>query len=348
MMRILFRADAGTVPEVGTGHMVRSLTFARALRERLPGRNLEVIFATRGDENFTMGRAMAVDAGFECRAEAGLEPNSPSELEALASTRADVVIMDRLATSSELVLGLQEAGSAVWTFDDLGKGRRHADVAINALLQDVEDEPHVHVGYDYLILPSRHAAPRHPRSAVSRVFACFGGFDARGLSPLVLEALGQVAAPLECDLVVGQVTAPTFQRYREVARRLEASVGHVVRLHRGLELSRVMQASDLAIVSGGMTAFETARFGIPAVGLPQYEHQLENLARLQDAECQLGVGCGMEISAAGIAARLDELIGDFGLRARMSRAGRRLIDGAGLDRVANLFEAAVFGSGPTP
>lgn len=344
-MRIVFRVDAGVVPEIGTGHMVRSIELARAVEERLREQDLEVVFATRSGERFERGRALAAEAGIPCVVAAGLEPNTQSELELLLSLRADVVVMDRLATSAALIQGLRESGSLACTFDDLGTGRQHADIAVNALLQGVAPAENRYVGYDYLILPQRTAKPRQPREGVSRVLTCFGGHDGRGLSGLVLDAVQEIQSPLEFDVVVGDVNSAVWSGYESKVRSIREKTGHVVHIHSRVDLSPFLEASDVAIVSGGILAFEVAHVGLPAIGLPQYEHQLENLDRLQKAGCLKMVEQGMDVTASGIAASLDILIADAALRSHMSRVGRQLIDGGGLARVTEILVRAISDAG---
>ena len=249
------------------------------------------------------------------------------------------MVLDRLETTRELVVGLKEAGIRVWTFDDLGPGQAHTDVAIHALLQDVQPGPNVYVGYRYLILPERDVEASTTEPVVSHVFSCFGGYDARVLRDLLLEVFEAVPMALTFDVVLGGVPGKTLEAYRDTASLLEARTGHEIRVRgRVNDLSPLLQDSDLALVSGGMIAFECARFGVPTIGLPQYEHQLANLGRLQEAGCLKTAGRGMKIDITMVVGLVTELSANPARREKMSRAGRTLFDGQGAERVVKILE----------
>lgn len=340
-MRVVIRADAGAVPEIGTGHVVRSLELAKGLPQADGFRDSDVLFATRRHSPFDLGSELIADAGFECISDAGLEPNSISEFESIAEARPDVVILDRLATSSEFVTRLKNEGIFVVTFDDLGPGQKYADVAIHALLQDVEARPNVFIGYEYLILPSRSAGVSKVTEPVSRVFISFGGFDQRGLVNAMLDTLPSIPLSVEYDIVVGIQGHEQDNGYCEAAQVVREKTNKEVRLHsRPKDFESILRNSDLAIVSGGMTAFECARFGVPAIGLPQYEHQLENLRRLERLGCLKLGSVAMEFDPKKVANILTDLSDDHRRRKNMSDCGKRLIDGRGLERVVKIVENA--------
>lgn len=338
-MRFLFRVDAGTVEEIGTGHMIRCLALAGALHQRRSFGPVNILFATRCEGPFEVGRRLLAEHGFEHLAEARLEPNSDAEMGALVRSRADVVVIDRLDTTARLVLGLKEVGARVCTFDDLGSGRAHADVAIQALLQDVEPDEGVYIGYDYLVLPLHDSRGRRTDLDRIQALVSFGGYDVRDLSDLFLQVAGEVPVVIDCDLVAGSGSPERLSRLREKAAAVGKGRGGEIRVHERVDrFHDLLEGSDFAVVAGGMTAFECARFGVPSIGLPQYAHQLENLQRLQAAGCLEMGSRGMDVDRELLAYLFAMLSTDPMRRREMSEAGKRLIDGRGLDRVVEILE----------
>ena len=74
--------------------------------------------------------------------------------------------------------------------------------------------------------------------------------------------------------------------------------------------------------------------GLPAAVLVLADNQRGIAAGLAEYGTAINLGEAAEATDAQIADALCSLLGDRGLRARMSRKGRGLIDGRGAERVA--------------
>lgn len=340
-MRIAIRADAGAVPEIGTGHVVRAVKLADALRRSRVFADVEIVFATRTHPPFALGGELVRQAGYELVGSSGLEPNSKTELDSLLHARPDVVILDRLETDAALVAGLKNAGMFVVTFDDMGQGRLNADLAIHPLLHDVDPGPNVFVGYDYLFPFSDEIVGRQTRQLATRVFVSFGGFDHRRLNAYFLKLVPRFRGPERIDMVASGLGPDDFADLAGLARSMGAGANAEIAVHqRPIDYYKLLCASDLAVVSGGLTAFECARAGVPAIGIPQYEHQLENLGRLEALGCLKRGTRNMELDSARFCGLVTELSLDYRVRLAMSRAGVRAMDGRGLQRTADLITQA--------
>ena len=110
--RIVFRCDGATLPEIGTGHVVRAVTLARALARNLDLTPDNIVFATRNDGHYAIGHRTVKRSGFPVAGSDAetLTPNSVAERKWLAETGADLIVMDRLKTDAKLVRGLKDAG----------------------------------------------------------------------------------------------------------------------------------------------------------------------------------------------------------------------------------------------
>ncbi len=337
-MRIVIRADAGAVPEIGTGHVVRAIKLAGALRQSLAFEGAEILFETREHPPYALGGALVRQAGYGLADNSGLEPNSELELASLLRARPDMVILDRLETDTGLVAGLKSAGIFVVTFDDLGQGRRHADLAIHPLLQNVETSPNVFIGYDYLFPVSEEIVRGQTRQQASRVFVSFGGFDHRRLNAYFLKLVSEFRGPRRYDVITSGLDSRDFTELSELARSMEAATGAEIEVHqRPIGYYRLLCASDLAVVSGGLTAFESGRAGVPAIGIPQYEHQLANLGRLEALGCLKQGARNMDLDPELLCRLVTGLGLDYGERLAMSRAGVNALDGKGLERTVELI-----------
>lgn len=337
-MRIVIRADAGTVPEIGTGHVVRAIQLADALRSSPVFQGSEVLFATREHPPYELGGKLVSQAGYKLISNLDLEPNSESELRSILHAQPNIVILDRLETEADLVVDLKNAGIFVVTFDDLGQGRLYADLAIHPLLQNVDPKPNVFIGYDYLFPPSDEIISNGTRELASKVFVSFGGFDRRQLNTYFLNLISKIHGPKRYEIIVSGLDSHDLNNLADLASTIGTrSYVEIVVHQRPIDYYKLLCACDLAIVSGGLTAFGCAQAGVPAIGIPQYEHQIENIKRLEKHGCLKQGTRNMELDPELLSSLVTDLSMNYPERFAMSQAGMRVIDGKGLARTVDLI-----------
>jgi spore coat polysaccharide biosynthesis protein SpsF len=98
-----------------------------------------------------------------------------------------------------------------------------------------------------------------------------------------------------------------------------------------------MKASRIAVASFGVSAYELAACGVPAVHLcltPDHERSSSAFAR---EEIALNAGVFADLQRRDVADAAARLIGDARRRMRMAARARRLVDGHGAQRVAALI-----------
>jgi spore coat polysaccharide biosynthesis predicted glycosyltransferase SpsG len=342
MLRTLIRADAGLVPEIGTGHVIRSLRLADALYNRPVFSSGDIVFATRTSYPFELGSQLIKKAGYKKIADSGLEPNTESELLSILDAKPDVVIFDRLSTSESLILELKKRGIFVVTFDDLGRGRYHANLAINALLQDATPFENTVTGLDYLLSTSNEIPlARATRKEVENIFISFGGFDQRKLTIWLLSLLSNITVPKRYEVIISGLSPSDREHLLDEVRFANELLNREIVLHdRPTEFYKILSECDVAIISGGLTAFDCAQSGVPAIGLPQYEHQIQNLYQLEKLGCLRCGTRGMELNTGLFCNVLNSLILNFDERQTMAFKGRQTIDGRGLMRCVDRIESS--------
>jgi len=276
----------------------------------------------------------------------------------------DVVVVDWLDSPEEFATAARAIVApdtpapgtkpgALVLLDDYGPARQQAALCINALLAPLEDSDstangtRVLSGAAYVQLPlsalrlrgvgqakAKEAAtllsgPAPKVGPVRMVLVSFGGSPKPELIHLALNSLrlagfnGKVIvmpAP-----VGGELPAPT-----------DASLSLDVEYHpAGDEFHDYMAGADLAILAGGLSLYEAAFFGVPAICVPLVEHQQSTALKLERASCCRLAGMAGKVNAGQLAVKLKGLLGSARLRGRMSYHGMRLIDGRGLQRTAD-------------
>jgi spore coat polysaccharide biosynthesis protein SpsF len=168
------------------------------------------------------------------------------------------------------------------------------------------------------------------------VLVTMGGSDPAGMTEFVLDALNLLPPSLAVHVIVG----PAFDR----ASALAAAVGrsnHAVRVSRGPEtMAPLMRASRVAIASIGVSAYELAACGVPAVHLCLTADHARSSLAFQDARIALSLGVFATLQPPRLAEAVAGLLGDPLRRADMAARARALVDGLGAARVARLIMAA--------
>jgi spore coat polysaccharide biosynthesis predicted glycosyltransferase SpsG len=100
-------------------------------------------------------------------------------------------------------------------------------------------------------------------------------------------------------------------------------------------LAPVLAAAEVAIVAGGITLYEAAALGVPAVAVAIVPAQRATVNAFARAEAALAVTS--QGRADAIAAKAALLLRDRAHASALAGRARRLVDGRGTARVANVL-----------
>lgn len=329
--RVLFRLDAG--PAVGLGHVGRCLPVARALARR----GAEALFVMAGGEPGP-GRVLA--AGFPVTE---LAPGAAAFRDWLDRERpaVDAYFFDVRDDVCPGDLARLRRQAVVAVLDDPTDKRLAADLAFYPPVPGVADLPwagfggRLHVGFDWvpldLDLPGRaaEAAPVPPDGRLP-LLVTMGGTDPQGLSELALAALALVRTPIFATVVVG-AACPRLEACRALAEPLANRVRLVVG---PVDLIPLMRASRLALAAFGVTAYELAALGVPALLLGLTPEHVRSAGSLAAAGAARIAGEGARLSPEDLARQLDALVADPAGLTAMAQSALDLPLGPGADNIA--------------
>lgn len=357
-MKIAFRTDASL--EIGTGHVMRCLTLARALREA----GTVCRFITRALPGH-MGTLIA-DEGFEVTllpAPRGTAPDGPTHhahwagvdwAKDAAETRTalgeepDWLVMDHYAFDTRWQGVACPAGTRLMVIDDLADRHHACDLLLDQNLgHDARDYDGLVpegctrlMGPSYALLRPEFAEMRaesltaRAGRGLTHLMISMGGVDAVDATSAVLTALRDAPLPegLEISVIMGR-RAPALEKVRALARDMPRPTEVAVDVH---DMAARMAAADLAIGAGGATTWERCCLGLPSIIVEIADNQTGIAAAMA------GVGAGLSagaLQAPGFTQALDEAIAvasDPQRLADLSEAAARVCDGDGLART--LFE----------
>jgi len=309
-MRFVFCCEASA--EIGLGHAVRCLAVADELRDL----DAEVVFVTASAGSLVESRGYRV----------------------VPHPEGDAVVLDlRNGFSRAQTERLRERGMLVAVIDDASDRRLATDLAFypptaRALALDwAGSTAKRHVGWEWVAL-RRGFARRTARERNGRptVLVTMGGSDPANLTSLAIRALDRLLDEFRPVLVVG----PAFRRRDELAAQLGAS-------HRGFaieedveDMPAVMASADLAVASFGMTAYELAAVGVPAVYLCLSDDHASSAEAFVAEGMAVSLGHHVTVRPEQVAGQVSALLEDEPRRRRMATVARRLVDGRGARRIA--------------
>jgi len=367
--RAVVRVDAGW--RIGSGHVMRCLTLAAALRDT----GIASHFLCRAHEGHM---AAAIErAGFPVRLEpvdpdfgarddyagwrgASVESDIRATAALIAEIGASLLVVDHYGLDIEFERALRSQAQGIIAFDDLYDKQHDCDVLID---QNIGHRPEFFddlvppsairlVGADYAPLRldfaqrraaalARRATTIEPRSLLIAV----GGSDSFDVTSRVIEALDPTRdmglSWVDTAHVVLAGMAPHLDRVRSRASRLPKVQLHVDTR----EMPDLMVASDIAIGGSGVTAIERCVLGLPTLIVVMAENQEGSARRLAKLGATRTLGHGATLTARAIARDLTALHADTVAYREMVTAASMLCDGRGLERITPAIVSLLFGSG---
>jgi len=322
----LIRCDGGG--KYGYGHVKRMVSLARALRDR---EGIGALFALNGTED---AAEPIRRAGFDCAMLHGA-----SDLETLVDANApDILLLDGREGPGRAELEKLKRGVAVTAVMDDGHDRRlAADYAYyppvpGARALDWSGSRALpRIGWEWALLglnPS--AAP--PRAPASRptVLVAMGGSDPHGLTLRTAKALAALDPVFRIRFVIGA----GMKDAALVARGLVALKRNYETVEGAADLSTEYACADVALCAFGVTAYELAVFGVPAVYLGLTPDHAASAQAFADAGMGISLGVADRAPDADIAATVQWLLNKPAVRREMRARGPALLDGQGASRVA--------------
>jgi spore coat polysaccharide biosynthesis protein SpsF len=344
-VNVLIRCDGSH--DIGMGHVSRCLALASELRDR---QHCAVTFAMRGLE--TAGADAVRAAGFWIDALAGdAAADYGDQLEAIAASRAAaaIVVDVRDALSRAALHAIGARGVRIVSIDDAADRRLAADLAFYPPVPQVDEMDWTgfagrrYAGWEWVLLrrefvtESVSSPELNDASPAIDVLVTMGGSDPAGMTEFAMAALALLPTPLAVCVVVG----PAFARDESLGDVVAASP-HAVRLARApSSLALLMRASRLAVASFGVSAYELAACGVPAVHLCLTDDHARASSAFDREGAAVTAGVLGRLTAEALADPIRRLIGRADRRGQMARRASQLVDGRGAERVAALVAAAI-------
>lgn len=333
-MKVAIRADA--TPTMGSGHAMRCLSLADALKARgasvrfvvreLPG-HLAALVVEHGHTLAMLPPIAADESG-------------DAEQTLTACAPCDWIVVDHYALGANWEAAMRQT-CRVLAIDDLARPHR-SDIVLDQNFADdaerryagrIAEGSTLLLGPHYALLAHEFAEARRccrARDGVARRLHVFlGGMDAANVTETVLKAVALGAPPdLGLEVVIG-AAHPARAHIEALCAARPDTQCHV----QTSSMASLLAGADMAIGAGGSAIWERCALGVPTLALCVADNQRAVLHH----GSRSGIVYAPEIAiddVEAIALHLRALLANSGLRHHLSRNGLALVDGRGAERVA--------------
>ena len=349
---IAFRVDAAT--RIGTGHVMRCLTLAHALRNagadctficRAHDGNLIKIITRQGFTTKILPVSATSDnTPYADWLGATWQTDAEQTREALKGTRSDWLIVDHYALDAQWENAMRAYCGRLMVIDDLAEHPHDCDLLLDQNLGRAEAD------YDDLLTAGckRLIGPRfallrpefarlRPESLERRreprlkeLLVTMGGVDQNNATGKVLEALKGCTLPNDLHITV--VMGP-HAPWIESVQHQATTMAWVTDVRTNVvDMAQLMTNSDLAIGAAGSASWERSCLGVPSLILVLADNQ----ATIANALHEHGAAI-LVTSVTDICKFLPQAV----TMARISKTASKMVDGGGVRRVLLELEGTI-------
>lgn len=355
----VFRVDASLA--IGTGHVMRCLTLARALVEE--GCRCHFVMGKHQGNlaEFVAANGMAVHLldippGLKSPESMPLagekyswlgkswEEDAEQTSDILKHLRPDWLVVDHYALDERWESRVATYVGQILAIDDMADRKHACDVLIDQNLGTtpldyaalVPAHCKLLIGPEYAILRPRfeqlrkQSLNRRRASASNRILICMGGVDADNFTGIVLNALASSRIPvprIELDIVMG-IASPWIDIVRSQVERLPYKTAFGIGVK---DMAERMCQADLCIGAAGSMSWERCCLGLPSLIFVLADNQRKIAQALADS----GAATILELPPAStvLGESLTHILQDRRSVAEMSEQAARITDGKGCKRI---------------
>jgi spore coat polysaccharide biosynthesis protein SpsF len=345
---ILFRCDGSH--EIGFGHVIRCLALADELRDT---HGCHIVFAVLRDY-----RTLEMIKNHEYQ----VEISDPSKEQfaygewfngVVKKNDPNAIILDvRDDLPYDTIGTLRERGILIVTIDDPTERRLLADLAFYPPVPQVKAMKwegftgQLYVGWEWVVL--RREFSQNRKNSIKRIneasqlkiptiLVTMGGSDPKDITFKTIKALSDVDNQFEATIILG----PGFV-HRDRLNELLKSFPHTYRVYENLSnMADIMAESDLAVASFGVTAYELAAMGVPAIHLCLTEDHVQSAIIFQGFDMAVNLGLADRVNEDKIASSIRYVLHDEDSLVKMANQGKKMVDGRGAIRIAHLVASVI-------
>ena len=329
-------------PEIGLGHVVRCVALADELHHE---HGWQIMFVMREGP---LAFEVVKEKGYLVEDPITCGPPVPYGvwLQQLSDkVGAQILILDvREDFPRAAVQAFRNQGLLVVTLDDPTDRRLETDLAFYPPIPQLKKMDwagftgQLHSGWEWVVLRREFSSqPPKPANSPPKILVSMGGSDPAGMTLKAVSALERLHQNFTGVIILGQ----GFRQLQALEHSLDRA-RHSFEVRRNVtRIWEEMAQADLAIGSFGVTAYELAAMGIPALLLSLTSDHAESASAFSAEGMAVNLGVHEQVSENALAEEIAKLLEDRPRRVSMGRKARETIDGAGAARVVRVITSAI-------
>lgn len=357
-MKVVIRTDSSI--KIGSGHLFRCLTLAKMLKRR----GAEVTFVCRDfkgnyidkldQEGYRVKRLPYTSDNHLKQSKYShwlgvtQEQDATDTLKVLGNQKIDLLIVDHYSLSFKWEIFFRPRVRKIMVLDDLANRNHDCDFLLDQnyfgkntvnRYQDLVPKSAVCLlGPEYALLQEEY---RHFRLRllpnkvmIKKVLVFFGASDSENYTEKVIQALSRKdMAQFHLDVVIGR-NHPCPQKIKDLVLIRPKS-----RIYFNLpSLAGLMVQADLMVCAGGATTWERMCLGVPSIVIPIADNQHELTRALSQGQFQISIDKEKILSKPDYLYKcINSFIQQTNLIKKISENSKKLVDGLGAKRVANIL-----------
>lgn len=339
----LIRADGNA--KIGAGHLMRCLTIAKAMQTMLT-EGEKILFLCADEQS----GELAGEYGFDVKVLHTDYQDMESELRGIRDLLKErecerTILVDSYYVTDVYLSALKAFGRVI-LLDDMQKHKFPVDVVINYnAFADMDIYEKLYAGTDTKLLVGSQYVPVREQflqreyqvaDTVKNVLLTTGGGDKDNIAGRILQKISttNLGETINYHLVTGR-----FNPHLQKLMQLESADSRVHIYYDVKDMATLMQSCDLAITAGGTTIYELSAIGVPFICFSYAENQ-ERLTEYIGNRKIAGYAGAYHKDEEAALSRMSQLFKEFisqkELRCSCNETEKRLIDGLGAGRIAQV------------
>jgi UDP-2,4-diacetamido-2,4,6-trideoxy-beta-L-altropyranose hydrolase len=197
------------------------------------------------------------------------------------------------------------------------------------------DDCHLMTGYENFIFDPKFFPihKRFIRKRAERVLVCIGGTDPKGITLKIVESLDWLKKNnTVAKIIIG--SGSKNDHYNKLSEICNANPDLEL-LSFSDSIKELFQWADIAIVGEGLIKYEAALTGTPSLLISQIDHDSDPVRGFIEIGCSKYIGKGDEIAVKDFYKEISNLLNDYNMRTKFSKAGQKTFSVNGILNIYN-------------
>ncbi len=314
-MRIAVRTDGNS--ELGFGHLKRCMNLIKSSFE-----NCEIIFILKDFSKLVPYPILYIE-------------NEEDMTKYFQTNKIDLLIVDHYSIDYQLESKMKKYVNKILVIDDIYNRQHNCDILLDQNIYEnnpyqelVPKDCQILLGPEYVLLnPKLKELSRYQRTHVRRINICFGGSDSVNLTQRVFNKI-KIMRHIDFDIIVG----PYYQYFQQLEKEIK-NFPNIKLYQNPTGIEELLNKSDLAIGSTGISSYERCYLGIPSIVITLADNQINIANNLEKLSVIDYLGNYDEWDENKLISLINQYCAHSELLINKSKKCLKIVDGKGCEKV---------------